>query len=400
MKNLNYVLISLFILLVAAFLMNCENKYPESLWDPDAPTQPQPVIEQIIPPDSTYAGVGEIVIKGKNFSPVKEENLVFFSGNRAEVTGASETEITIKSPKVTGDSLEIKIAVHKAELFSEPVYYKLKAAVAVTGNLAENNEMAYAIASDKSGNIYVSIEGKTIKKIDPEGNVSHIADVSFLKANSMKYGPGDMLYAAFAAGRVKKIATVDVQDGSEGTYATFSSEPKDLDFDVNGNLWVTTGSDIYLVKPDQTKTQVKTFPINLKTARVFNGYLYISGFDEATGEAKIWKAEIQGEALGTEEVVLDIAAADWLAGITVNSFTFDADGKMYLATDNTDAILIYNPTDGSHDILFPELIAPNIYSFCWSDGQFIFAVQQLESISNVLKIDVGKSGAPYYGRQL
>ena len=399
MKKL-YPMMFLMILLFGLILFyGCENKYPESLWDPNAPSGAQPVIEQIIPPDSAYAGVGTLIIKGKNFSPVKDYNLVFVGGNRAEVVDASETQITIKTPVIVGDSLEIKIAVHKSELFSEPVYYKLKAAVSVIGNLAENNWMGYAIAADKLGNVYVSIEGKMVKKIDPEGNVTHLADVSFLKANSMKYGPGDKLYAAFAAGRVKKIATVDTS-GAEGTYVTLPKEPKDLDFDASGNAWVTVDTDVYLVKPDQSKTSVKTFPLKLKTIRIYNGYVYVSGFDDATGEAKIWKAPIQGETLGDEELVLDIAATDWLAGITVNSFTFDADGVMYLATDNADGILIYNPVDGSHDVLFPGLIAPNIWAFCWSEGNFIFAIQQLENNSNVLKIDVGKLGAPYYGRHL
>ncbi len=399
MKKLHTILFFMLILLIFIFFMSCENKYPESLWDPNAPSGAQPVIEQIIPPDSAYAGVGEIIIKGKNFSPVKDYNLVFVGGKRSEVVDASETEITIKSPVIIGDSLEIKVAVHKSELFSEPVYYKLKAAVSIIGNLAENNWMAYAIATDKIGNVYVSIEGKLVKKIDPDGNVTHLADVSFLKANSMKYGPGDKLYAVFAAGRVKKVATVDTS-GVEGTYVTLPKEPKDIDFDASGNAWVTVDTDVYLVKPDQSKTSVKTFPVKLKTIRVFNDYIYVSGFDETTGEAKIWKAPIQGETLGDEEVVLDIAAADWLTGITVNSFTFDLDGNMYLATDNADGILIYNPADGSHDILFPGLIAPNIWAFCWSENNFIFAIQQLESYSNILKIDVGKLGAPYYGRNL
>jgi len=399
MKKLHAISIFMMILLIAAFFFGCENKYPESLWDPNAPSGAQPVIEQIIPPDSTYAGVGEIIIKGKNFSPVKDYNLVFVGGKKADVVDATETQITIKSPVVIGDSLEIKIAVHKTELFSEPVYYKLRAAVSVIGNLAENNWMAYAIASDRVGNVYVDIEGKLLKKIDTQGNVTHVADVTFLKANSMKYGPGDKIYAAFAAGRVKKIATVDTS-GVEGTYVSLPKEPKDIDFDANGNAWVTVDTDVYLVKPDQSKTSVKTFPVKLKTIRVFNDNIYVSGFDETTGEAKIWKAPIQGETLGDEEVVLDIAAADWLTGVTVNSFTFDSDGNMYLATDNADGILIYNPVDSSHDVLFPGLIAPNIWAFCWSEGNFLFAVQQLESYSNILKIDVGKTGAPYYGRQL
>ena len=389
---------SLFIIaIITIFLANCENDYPASLWNESEISKPFPIIDEIIPHDSTYAGVGEIVIKGHNFSITPEENLVFVGNKSADVIAASEAQITIKSPNIVGDSLKIKIAVHGAELFSDPVYYKLKPAVAIVGNLAEKNEMAYAIAVDKIGNVYVSIDGKIIKKISTDGATTHYADVGFLKANGMKMGPGNTIYVAFAAGRVKKIATI-TPDGVEGTFTNLPGVPQDLDFDANGNIWVSCDKDIYLIKPDQTTTKITSFSITLYTVRVFNGNLYISGRDENTGEAKIWRSQLLGETLGAAEEVLDIKAAPWLSGATVYSFTFSEDGKMYLTTDFMDAIFVFNPEDGSHDVLFPGLIGPTIYALSWGEGNFLFAIQQLNSASNVLKIDLGMRGAPYYGR--
>jgi len=399
MKRFNIVFLSLLFLATAAFLFNCENKYPSSLWDPDAATKPQPVIQQVIPADSAYAGISEIIIKGQNFSPVPEYNLVFFSGNKALVIAATETQLTIKAPKITGSDLELKIAVHEAELFSDPVNYKLLPAVSITGNLAENEEMGYAIAVDNDGNVYVSIDGKKIKKIDAQGTTTLLADVSFLKANGMKMGPDNVLYVTFAAGRLRKVATISM-DGTEQDYASLPAAPEDLDFDANGNIWVTSLQDVYLVKTDQSVTKIKTFPLTLKSIRVFNGNVYVSGFDQTSGEAKIYRAPIQDETLGDEEVVFDIAAADWLSGVTVNSFTFSADGKIFLATGKSpDAIFIYNPDTGTHENLYPELVGPNIYAFTWSNDNFIYAVQQLTGASNVLKIKMFENGAPYYGRQ-
>ncbi|MDW7682201.1 MAG: hypothetical protein SCK70_16680, partial [bacterium] len=293
----------------------------------------------------------------------------------------------------------LKIAVHEAELFSDPVNYKLLPAVSITGNLAENEEMGYAIAVDNDGNVYVSIDGKKIKKIDAQGTTTLLADVSFLKANGMKMGPDNVLYATFAAGRLRKVATISM-DGTEQDYASLPAAPEDLDFDANGNIWVTSLQDVYLVKTDQSVTKIKTFPLTLKSIRVFNGNVYVSGFDQTSGEAKIYRAPIQDETLGGEEVVFDIAAADWLSGVTVNSFTFSEDGKIFLATDKSpDAIFIYNPDTGTHENLYPELVGPNIYAFTWSNDNFIYAVQQLTGASNVLKIKMFENGAPYYGRQ-
>ena len=63
-----------FIALLTIFLTNCENDYPASLWTESETSKPIPVIEKIIPPDSSYAGVGEIIIIGNNFSTNPEEN--------------------------------------------------------------------------------------------------------------------------------------------------------------------------------------------------------------------------------------------------------------------------------------------------------------------------------------
>lgn len=398
MKIVLKVLAIMMIFILPVFLVGCENNYPDSIWNPKAASSPQPVIEQIIPADSAYAGVGTIVIKGKNFSSKPEENLVFFSGHRAETVTATTTELTVQSPNIVGSDLEVKVAVHGAELFSKPMKYKLKAAVQEVGKFLES-EMVEVVATDVAGNVYANIEGKVIKKIAPDGETTHFADVSFLKANGMKMGPGNTLYVVFAAGRVKKIATIS-PDGTEGTFTTMTKIPRDLDFDVNENIWVTGDKDIYLVKPDKSKTKIKSFPLILEVVRVFDGHLYIYGRDDASGEAKIWRCAIQGETLGAEELVLDVAAATWLEGATVFTFTFSADGEMYLGTDHpNNAIFIYNMADGSDSILFPGLIGPKINSLNWDNGPYLYAVQQLEGTSNVLKIDLGKQGAPYFGRK-
>ena len=396
-KIISINLILLMLGICTLFLANCDNDYPGSLYDDDYVSKVAPEIDEVIPAEFSFAGVGEIVIKGKNFSTNIEENLVFFGGTRAENISASATELTVKSPNVVSDSLAIKIAVHGSDLFSQPKSYSLKAAVSIVGNLAGKGEVASAIASDNEDNVYISIEGKQIKKVAYDGTPSLLADVTFLKANSMKMGPDNLLYACFAAGRVKKIATI-AQDGTEATFVSLSGVPSDFDFDINKNIWVAVGTDLYLVKPDKSITNVKSFSIPLGAVRVFNGFLYVSGSDENTGESKIWKCEIQDETLGAEEVVLNIAEASWMQGVTVNSFTFDIDGKMYLATDNADAILIYTPEDESHAILFPDMFLPNITALNWGDD-YLYAIQHLDDVTcNILKINVGKKGAPYHGR--
>lgn len=381
---------------LGAALLSCENDYPPSLYDPNAQSKPQPVVESVIPPDSAFAGVGQIVIQGRNFSPRPEENLVFFNGTRAEVLEASETQLVVKTPNLVADSVVIKIAVHGAELFSEPILYRLIAAVAEFGSLLEG-EVAYGIAADRQGNLYVSVEGKVIKKITPQGKTSIFTNTSFLRANAMKMGPGDTLYAVAAAGRARVLQRI-APDGTASTFVTFPSTPRDFDFDESGNIWIAVGSDIYRVGADKSKAKADSYPVSLQAVRVFNGSLYVAGWSDATGEQKLWRSAIQGDALAEKEVVLDLASAPWLEGAHVWCLNFAADGTLYLGTDHAEGVFVV-PPDGDGGVLYPGLISPVVYAMTWPQGQAMYAVLQVEGQGKIVKINLGKDGAPYFGRR-
>lgn len=391
-------------------LANCGQDQAPSLFDPDETGNPQPVIQSVEPPDSALAGVGEVIINGQNFSPVAEENRVFFNEARSVVLQASPTQLTIRPPNLVGDSLAIKIAVHGAAKFSEPQYYKLIPAVSTFGKILEG-DLAYALASDVVGNAYVAVKPRTgtttiIKKITPDGTTTDFASTTFLLGFGMKMGPENTLYVA-PSGRLRKISTFSA-DGVEQTYVTLPVSPQDLDFDADGNLWVIGVSTLVRVKPDKTVEQMATFPVRLLTVRIFDGYVYVAGentdIEGNITEAKIWRSEIQGDALGASEVVLDIAAADWLNGASVNAITFAVDGDMLLATSHSDAMFWYRD-DGSHEVLYPGLFSPTIYSVSWGEGSILYAVRQFVNEdsgldnSEIYKVTLTKTGAPYYGRQ-
>jgi hypothetical protein len=389
------------VVFLAAFILGCENDTTPSLFDPNAPKRPNPVISSIQPADSALAGVGELTIKGQNFSAKTEENIVLFNTDPAVVLAASATELKVKTPNIVAESISIRITVRGAELFTPVIRYKLKPAAVLFGDLKDPGRdvvKAFGIDVDRDGNIYVSTESNTIKKVSPAGKVTVVtAKATFLRANALKVGPGNVLYATNAIARLRRISTI-APDGTESVFASFPANPQDLDFDANGNIWVTVDTDVYLARPNKTTVKVESYPVTLAALRVYNGYLYVAGKNAATGEEKIWRSPIQGEALGAKDVVLDVAAASWLAGRSVLTLTFSADGDMYLGTNHPNAIFVVHP-DGSHEVLYPGLFAPTIYALSWSEGNLLFAVQQLSNTSNLIKIDAGKKGAPYYGRR-
>jgi IPT/TIG domain len=401
-KLVTMVALFLGVILLATFLAGCKNDTTPSLFDPNAQQKTNPVISSILPADSALAGVGELTIKGQNFSEKPEENIVLFNTDPAVVLAASSTALKIKTPNMVADSISIMIAVLGAELYTPVVWYKLNPAAVLFGDLIDPGKeavKAFGVAVDLNGNVYVSTESNTIKKVSPDGKATVVTSkASFIRANALKVGPGNILYATNAVARLRRISTI-APDGTESVFVSLPGNPQDLDFDANGNIWVTVDADVYLVKPDKTAAKVDSYPATLSTLRVYNGYMYVAGRNTATGEEKIWRSQIQGEALGAKEAVLDVTAATWLEGARVNAVTFSQDGDMYLATDHPgDSMFILRP-DGSHEVLYPGLLAPSVYAISWGEGNLLFAVQQLSTTSNLIKIDAGKKGAPYHGRR-
>ncbi len=386
----------------------CDDDPADSLFDPSRTDASRAVVTALSPPDVALSGVGQITISGQNFSPEPEENLVFFDGARAEVVTASSTELVVKTPVLEGDSIQVKIAVQGAELFSVPTLYKLIAAVSDFGKIFEG-VIAYGIASDRDGTVFFFVSnpsvGNQIFKVTPDGDTELFATASFLKANAMKMGPGNTLYAA-PSGRIRKISTFS-PDGTESTFASLPISPADLDFDSNGNIWVAGGSGVARVKPDKTVELMTTVSVNgLSAVRVFDGAVYVGGIDSRTDEKKIWRYQMQGEALGAQELVLDVTAANWLEGAIVRTFTFSELGDMILGTTHPEGIFVM-PSGGNGAPLYPGLMLPEIYAMTWAEGNTLFAVRQRVSADDATKFDfsqiyqivMSSAGAPYFGRQ-
>ena len=386
-------------------LSGCKNDYPDSVYNPDAPPGATPVIASLSPEGEALAGVGIITITGQNFSATPEENFVFFDAMKAGILEASTTQLVVRAPNLVSDSVSVKIAVDRVELFSAPFIYSLIPAVEVFGrleNAGQDATQAFGIAVDLNENVYVSVTGKQIKKVAPDGTTTLFAEPTFLQANALRIGPAGGLYAVSAAGRVRKVSVFSTS-GTESTLASFTKTPVDLDFDEAGNLWVALVDEIHIIKPDNSKNLVASYAADLNAIRVYNGFLYVAGRDNATSAPTLWRSQIQGDALGASEVVLDGASAIWLEDADILSFTFSAAGEIFLGTTHPSGIFVYT-SDGDHSELYPGLLEPNIYSLVWGNANLMYAMRQtvnpdLGDVSKLLKIDLARNGAPYYGRK-
>ena len=389
-------------------LMSCSEDPADSLFDPNRQTGQQPVVASLAPPDSALAGVGQIIVNGQNFSANPQENLVFFDEVITEVLSASHERLTIRTPQVLGDSIQLRIAVQGADLFSEPVIYKLVPAVSNFSKIFDG-AIAYGIASDFSGNVYYFINsesfGPQIFKADPSGEAELFATPNILKANAMKMGPGDTLYVV-PSGRVRKISTF-APDGTESTYTTLPIAPQDLDFDIDGNIWIVGSSDLARVKSDRSSQIMATVSINgLLTVRVFDNHIYVGGRDSQSDEKKIWRYEIRGDNLGAQQVVLDVTSAAWLEGATVQTFTFSENGDIVLGTTHPEGLFIINANETDGHPLYPGLLKSEIYAMTWAEENTLYAIRQRQSeagsgtldFSQIFKVTMTSNGSPYYGR--
>jgi len=121
------------VIILAAALMivlaGCDkDDYPPSLYDPDYVSKGAAVINSVDPSALALSGVTVITINGANFSPVKDDNLVFFNAEKGTVLEATETTLKVRAPIYAADSVAMRVAVQGAVLFSNIWPYSLEPA--------------------------------------------------------------------------------------------------------------------------------------------------------------------------------------------------------------------------------------------------------------------------------
>ncbi len=411
-----YLLIPSLPLLLSAivFFSACEKDNVPSLFDPDQPLGDTPMITSIEPAGQALAGVGEVSINGLNFSSIGSQNFVFFNAEQAEVLSASSTQLVVRPPNLVDANISIKIAVQYVEQFSNVISYELLPAVidyAVLEGPGEDSTEVFGLAVDRDENVYVSVlgsipniglSGNKIKIVTLDGKASSYAATSFLRANAMRVGPGGDVYTLSAAGRVRKLSRFDGA-GVETTVASFGATPYDFDFDASGNIWAAVKDDIYLVKPDNSRTLIDSYDVDLFALRVYENHVYVTGGNAETAEHKIWRSQINGDVLAPREVFFDPTAAAWLEGHSVFTIEFAADGDALLGTSHPSGVFVYH-SDGSHEPLYPGLLTGDVTKIVWGNDSIVYAVQKAQDgatlrKSRLLRIDLVKQGAPYFGRQ-
>lgn len=415
MKNnfYNFILPLFYLSIIALVIFSgCSNKGDASLY-PGTPTAPNPttapVISSINPPTTAVAGVSQLTITGKNFSTNPLEDLVYFNGSQVKVTSATSTQLVVTAPNVVADSIAVMAAVIHSELFSNKLYYNLTpAATDFYPAVLDKSDLPTSLASDNSGNLYASVISQGVKKITPDSVVTNYAtkgsETFWL---SMRFGPNGVLYAAR---NLYAVYQIPAGGGAPSIFVILPSTLKisQLEFDPYNNLWAGgNNTSIYRIKQDKSFT---AFPFNgnVTAMRVYNSggtnYLYVAVQQDSNVTVQRFPIDSNGN-LGAVETYFDFSG-NYGVGASITSLEFSADGDMYLGTSLPQAIIVVHP-DKTSAPLYPGVFQPTgAISMVWGNGNYLYYVRAQTFDANnavvikqsVVKINMQKPGATYYGR--
>lgn len=396
-EKIKYIL-SIF--LIVLLITGCEEDYSPSLFEQIPPPSEPPVITSVEPAQEALAGVTKITILGNNFSSVPHYNMVFFNGASAEILEVSSTKLVVQAPNLVSDSVVIKVAVVGSELFSNFYQYKLKPTIKEFYTKFQDFEIPHSITVDNNNNIYVSLEGRGIKKITSDEVMTDYAPKGAETFwNSFKFGAGLQIYATKNLRGVWKITEGQTPPNSPWVATPTGSRIIDIDFDQNLNCWaVGNNNSIYRITTDLT---IKEYPFkaNIRSVRIFQNILYVAGLKDSI--EGIWKFPIDANFdLGNSELYFNYT--EKIDDISqINAITFAADGDLIVGTNKKVDPIIVIHLDGSNEILYPGVIIPYVDVFYWGKDKYLYYTQ-IDQTTNkgktIYRIDMQKQGAPYYGR--
>lgn len=412
--NLHQSIRWLLVLSLLILAVGCEYDGPVNAWEEAQKKTPVvPTITQVLPEDAATAS--EITIIGQDFASDSDGNIVYFDNVQATIKSATSTEIVVFRPNITGDSLIIKVVADGAVGLAKYTKSYALAPVVEPFGIFIDTDLIAAVAVTPSENLYVTMgdAAGTILRLTPEGrrDDSYVAEGDKF-ASDMKMAPDGSIYFIRKQNRIYRVAP----EGGEGEIILTlgrNDKVKFFDFDENGNLYAggeETG--LVVVRPDLSFTNLGLLPAyDIQTVRVYSGAVYVGAIfsDDPEGAPNgiiggIWKYPISDATgtLGAGELVLDWGQTGSFADSELKDLTFSEDGQMYIACTDSIPLLTLN-MDGTVSPYYLGLIDPPIDKLIWGSGNYLYAIVNRRVAKSdgglLLKINMGKASAPYYGRK-
>lgn len=350
-----------------------------------------------------WAGITPIVIKGSNFST---DVKVYLGNKSASIKSVTSTQITVIAPLDTG-SFPIKVVNPNAFLTANIAQYSLADFRKNVASLIDTSGIN-ALEVDANETIYMHQSSRVYTLAQGGGQVLLGGTPDVQIATNLKRNVDGYLYMT---GRAKtRMYRQSLTTGVEEEYARFTGGSVDyFDFGSDGKT-VYGGGRRNLSIVSQTGTVTKTTYYatdSIRALRVYNGFVYVG---IRTG---ISRNQINADGtLGAVEQYFNwqnIAPADTSK---INDITFDEKGNLYVATTNSDPILIVHP-DKTFEFLYPGALDSPVLNFMWgmnnsSYAAYLYLNYSLPGAKRVGRIVMDENlaplnikpikCAPYYGR--
>ena len=397
---------------IVAGLFGCEYDGPAAIWDANQPLGESPVIQQVVPANRAAAGANEITLVGNNFSADLDRNKVYVSGTEIQVKSASKNEIKVYRPNVAGDSLMIRVVVQGAAIMASHYPYRVDEVKFLVESL-EGPIAVITIAVDRDENVYALNTQRIVRKVTPGGEASDYVTlptrINARFVTEMRVGPNGYLYLA------RNVASFDRVPPGGGAPETFGTIPLTVeyfDFDENGNIFAGGRRGLSVVDPTGAATAVGQYDgYEIKAVRVFAPYVYVAtrytGTDPLIPVWAIWRNRIESisGSLANKELFFDWARSGDFAALPISSMAIDEQGNVYVGTNSTTLatpLLIVRSDGSATEALYSGILDPSAERLVWGNGNSLYLSRGSVSAirdRRVLRIDLGKKGAPDYGRR-
>ncbi|MBN2103226.1 IPT/TIG domain-containing protein [bacterium] len=404
MKSTIKILITLTAVLLV--MAGCEYDGPTAMYDrPYEETDP-PVITSVDPPEAV-AGVNFITIYGENFSETLDSNKVYVDGFLSEIVDFDTSFLTIRRPNRTGDSTVIKVVNYETIGHATHSPYKILPVYERYGGFIENAELT-ALAVSSNGDLYVAQGGspRVLYHVSSDGSNKTLLGETSRGVTDMKMAPDGKLVLLC---NNKSIYKFNVEEKLETEWLSQDERVSFGDFDADGNFYAggrKTG--IVVIKPDLSVATIDLYSNDeIFCMRMFNDALYLlvqtARPDEATPEMAVWRHPIQDAngTLGEKELVVDWAVFEANEESVPIYFTISKEGVIYLSSDDVQSVYSYDMHLQVRDILYKGILPAGGYCLSWGIGNDLYMVQgediEGNEVNDLIRIDMGTSGAPYYG---
>jgi hypothetical protein len=386
-----------------AFLLfsACHYDVAEPEWDKSYTEPARPSITRIEPPVIAAAGFNTITIEGTNFSATPSKNSVYFDNVPVEVLSSSPTLIKVRRPNVISDSVVISVVSGDALVVAKFSPYRVAPVWGKYGNFVENLALS-AMAVDKLENIYVIQQSpRSVVKVSPSGEKTVLGEADRVVTDAL-IGPGGILVLLMNNNSINQMNTTT---GEQSLWVNAGKKVSTGDFDRYGNFYgAGKKTGMVFVGSDLSKRTTTLYSADeVVNIRVYDDHVYVLAIlaspDENNPQTAVWRHPIMDNVgtLGPRELVLNWAGTGDYTLSTPTALTFAGDGTMFVASNNTSPLLMLSPA-GDLDVMYKDILPVTLNSFEWGTGNFLYAIISGQEWT-VVRIDIGKAGAPYWGRE-